>query len=189
MRLEQNGPLMTTALIAGHPDLEHSHLSAALVSVAAHLDGVDVRVLQQLAPTSTFDVEAEQRALTAADLVVLVYPTFWYSPPAILKAWMDQVFTRGWAYGTGAPGALAGKTLTVVTSTGGAEAAYRTGELHSFEYDTILAPLKATAHRLGMAWGEPLVVHGVRDVDEATLEGLADRFRDILTASGERTAA
>jgi putative NADPH-quinone reductase len=173
---------MTTALIVGHPDLESSRLSAALVRSARGLPDVDVRILRDLPLTSPTLIAAEQRALAEADHVVLLYPTFWYSTPGVLKTWMDVVFSRGWAYGTGGSGALAGKTLTVVTTTGGGEAAYRPGELHSFEYDAILAPLKATAHRLGMRWGEPLVVHGARDVDEALLVELTGRFDDLLTA-------
>jgi putative NADPH-quinone reductase len=172
---------MTTALIVGHPDLDSSRLSAALVRSALGLPGVDVRVLQDVALGRRFDVDAEQQALAGADHVVLLYPTYWYSAPGLLKSWMDQVFTRGWAYGTGAPGALAGKTLSVVTTTGGAETAYQPGQLHSFEYDQILAPLKATAHRVGMRWGQPIVVHGARDVDEVRLSALNEEFRELLT--------
>jgi putative NADPH-quinone reductase len=176
---------MTTALIVGHPDLGSSRLSAALVRSARSRPEIDVRVIRDLPLTSGAAIVAEQAALLTADRIVLLYPTFWYSTPGVLKSWMDAVFTRGWAYGTGAPGALAGKTLSVVTTTGGAEAAYRRGELHSFEYDAILAPLKATAHRLGMRWGEPLVVHGARDVDDAGLTAVIERFEQLLTA--ERT--
>jgi len=173
---------MTTALIVGHPDLDSSRLSAALVRSASHLPGVDARILRNLSLAFPADVQAEQVALERADRVVLLYPTFWYSMPGLAKTWMDLVFTRGWAYGTGGSGALAGKTLTVVTTTGGGESAYRPGELHSFEYDAILAPLKATAHRLGMRWGDPLVVHGARDVDEVQLTALINQFKERLTA-------
>ena len=46
------------------------------------------------------DVAAEQARLQAADTLVLVYPLYWWSFPALLKGWIDRVFTQGWAYRT-----------------------------------------------------------------------------------------
>ncbi|HEL4846868.1 MULTISPECIES: NAD(P)H-dependent oxidoreductase [Stenotrophomonas] len=50
------------------------------------------------------DVAAEQARLDAADTLVLVYPLYWWSFPALLKGWIDRVFTQGWAYQDGADG-------------------------------------------------------------------------------------
>jgi len=179
-------PLVTSVVIVGHPDLSASRLSAALTKGARTVPGVDVRVLTERYPDGRIDVPAEQAALAAASDIVLLYPTYWYSTPAPLKHWLDEVLLRGWAYGTGGAGALAGKSLRVVTTTGGAEAAYRDGELHSFEYDAILAPLKATAHRLGMRWRPPLVVHGVRDLDQQDVDALTGRFVDLVDGRTEQ---
>ncbi|MBD1589942.1 NAD(P)H-dependent oxidoreductase [Pseudomonas typographi] len=45
------------------------------------------------------DVEAEQRKLLAADAVVLLFPLWWFSMPAIMKGWVDRVWAYGLAYG------------------------------------------------------------------------------------------
>ncbi|MBA0447227.1 NAD(P)H-dependent oxidoreductase [Stenotrophomonas maltophilia] len=50
------------------------------------------------------DVAAEHARLDAADSLVLVYPLYWWSFPALLKGWIDRVFTQGWAYQEGADG-------------------------------------------------------------------------------------
>ncbi len=50
------------------------------------------------------DVAAEQARLDATDALVLVYPLYWWSFPALLKGWIDRVFTKGWAYQDGADG-------------------------------------------------------------------------------------
>ncbi|TFZ42896.1 flavodoxin family protein [Stenotrophomonas maltophilia] len=50
------------------------------------------------------DVAAEQARLDATDTLVLVYPLYWWSFPALLKGWIDRVFTQGWAYQDGADG-------------------------------------------------------------------------------------
>ncbi|WP_394825795.1 NAD(P)H-dependent oxidoreductase [Pendulispora albinea] len=47
----------------------------------------------------TADVEAEQAKLLAADAVILQFPLWWFSMPAILKGWVDRVFAYGLAYG------------------------------------------------------------------------------------------
>ncbi|MDF0732102.1 NAD(P)H-dependent oxidoreductase [Pseudomonas entomophila] len=44
------------------------------------------------------DVLAEQARLQRADAVVLVYPIYWWSLPALLKGWVERVFSNGWAF-------------------------------------------------------------------------------------------
>jgi NAD(P)H dehydrogenase (quinone) len=44
------------------------------------------------------DVGTEQARIDRADALVLVYPVYWWSFPALLKGWIDRVFTNGWAY-------------------------------------------------------------------------------------------
>ncbi|GHV00961.1 NAD(P)H dehydrogenase (quinone) [Campylobacterota bacterium] len=46
----------------------------------------------------TADVAAEHARLDRADALVLVYPIYWWSMPALLKGWIDRVFSNGWAY-------------------------------------------------------------------------------------------
>ncbi|MCC3765226.1 NAD(P)H-dependent oxidoreductase [Glycomyces sp. TRM65418] len=76
----------------------------------------------------TEDVKAEQERLLAADAVILQFPLWWFTVPAIMKGWMDRVFTNGFGYGTSrswpryGDGVLAGKRAMVVVTTGAAEA-------------------------------------------------------------------
>ena len=49
----------------------------------------------------TADVAAEQARIDRADTLVLVYPVYWWSMPALLKGWIDRVFANGWAYDEG----------------------------------------------------------------------------------------
>lgn len=44
------------------------------------------------------DVAAEQARIDRANAIVLVYPVFWWSMPALLKGWIDRVFANGWAF-------------------------------------------------------------------------------------------
>lgn len=67
-------------------------LSAA--EVAAHGEGLAARPA----------VQRHAELLGAAELLVLVHPTWWGGPPAMLKGWFDRVWCEGVAY-TLPPGA------------------------------------------------------------------------------------
>jgi NAD(P)H dehydrogenase (quinone) len=49
----------------------------------------------------THDVRAEQDKLLWADVLILQFPLWWYTMPAILKGWVDRVYAYGFAYGVG----------------------------------------------------------------------------------------
>ena len=44
------------------------------------------------------DTQAEQQRIDRADRLVLVFPVYWWSMPALMKGWIDRVFTQGWAF-------------------------------------------------------------------------------------------
>jgi len=78
----------------------------------------------------TNDVRLEQEKLQWADAVILQFPLWWFSMPAILKGWIDRVFSRGFAYGVGehsekrwgdryGEGVLAGKRAMLLVTVGG----------------------------------------------------------------------
>lgn len=57
----------------------------------------DLAVHRRQAPAPA-DVTAEQARIDRSDALVLVYPVYWWSMPALLKGWIDRVFSNGWAY-------------------------------------------------------------------------------------------
>lgn len=75
----------------------------------------------------TPDVEEEQRKVLAADAVILQFPLWWFSMPAIMKGWVDRVWAFGLAYGyQGAgnayrygEGGFAGKRALLAVAVGG----------------------------------------------------------------------
>ncbi len=50
------------------------------------------------------DIKAEQEAINEADLLVFVYPIWWTGLPAMVKGYIDRVFSYGFAYKVGATG-------------------------------------------------------------------------------------
>lgn len=45
-----------------------------------------------------FEVSKEVEDLIWADAIVLIFPTWWFGPPAVLKGWFDRVWAPGVAY-------------------------------------------------------------------------------------------
>ncbi|MFD4787207.1 NAD(P)H-dependent oxidoreductase [Streptomyces sp. NPDC058459] len=44
------------------------------------------------------EIVQEHRRLERATDLVLVFPVYWWSMPALLKGWIDRVFVNGWAF-------------------------------------------------------------------------------------------
>ena len=61
------------------------------------------RRLHYTTPEPGPDIVALQQRLAAAHLLVLVFPTWWFSLPAILKGWFDRVWAPKFAFEHGTP--------------------------------------------------------------------------------------
>lgn len=168
-------------IIAAHPQLDHSRVSRRLLQALAAPAALSVQVHDLYAryPDYFIDVAAEQAALQAARLVVWLHPVQWYAMPALMKLWLDEVFSFGWAYGPGGQ-ALRGKDLWLVTSTGGAAQSYRPDGYNRYFFDAFLHPHEQTAALVGMRWLPPLVLHGAHRADDAALDTHAALFAQRL---------
>ena len=68
------------------------------------------------------DIAREQEKLLWADALILQFPLWWFSVPAIMKGWIDRVFANGTVYGAGGKrfdqGGLKGKKAMLSLTTG-----------------------------------------------------------------------
>jgi glutathione-regulated potassium-efflux system ancillary protein KefF len=169
----------TAYLLAAHPNWRESRVNRRLLEAARSVPGVRVQDLYASYPDYDIDVAAEQERLAPAGLVVLLHPVQWYSMPALLKLWLDEVLTHGWAYGRGGH-ALQGKDLWLVATTGGAEASYHPQGYNRYFFDAFLPPYEQTAALCGMRFLPPLVMHGAHRAGDAEIAAHADVFRQRL---------
>ncbi len=113
----------------GHADFPLLPPDARLVPVAASKKAFETGAL-------TEDVRAEIDKLLWADVLILQFPLWWFSMPAILKGWVDRVFAYGFAYGVGehsdkrwgdryGEGSLAGKRAMLIVTAGGGKSTIR----------------------------------------------------------------
>jgi NAD(P)H dehydrogenase (quinone) len=116
------------------------------------------------------DITTEQEKVRWADAVILQLPMWWFSVPAILKGWIDRVFTNGFAHGPAVPppyseGALAGRRALVVSVTIGArELAFSDRGIHGRLADVLHPVQHGLFWFTGMTPLELFAVYGTVDL-------------------------
>lgn len=150
--------------VFAHPGLASSRINVALWRASQAAEGITRVDLYAENPRYDIDIEAEQQRLLAHDVIVLQFPMFWYSSPALVKEWIDLVFEHGFAYGEGGD-QLKGKSLMLAISAGGPQEAYRPEGYQHFTLRTFLAPFEQTARLCQMRFLAPYVQHGALRAD------------------------
>lgn len=143
--------------------------------------------------TQPEDIAAEQAKLQWADAVIVLFPLWWYSMPALMKGWFDRVYAYGFAYGVGehsdhrwgerfGEGRLAGKRAMLVVTTGGWDSHYGPRGING-PIDDLLFPIHhGMLYYPGMSVLPPYVVHRTSKVD-------AQRYARIESELGQRLDA
>jgi len=169
-------------VIVAHPDMARSNVTRRLLQrlqADPIAERVNLRELYRLYPDYHIHVEAEQQALAAARLIVLLHPITWYSMPPLQKLWLDEVLRLGWAYGPGGT-ALHGKDLWLVTSTGGSAHSYSASGHNHHPLEDFLLPYKHSALTCGLHYLPPQILHGAHVASEAQLDAHATLFLQRL---------
>lgn len=136
------------------------------------------------------DIATEQEKLLWADTVILQFPLWWFSMPAILKGWVDRVYANGFAYGVGehsdqhwgdryGEGSLAGKRAMLMVSTGGWESHYSARGINGPINDLLFPIQHGILFYPGFEVLPPFVVYRTGKVDEA-------RFASLCAQLGQR---
>jgi glutathione-regulated potassium-efflux system ancillary protein KefG len=161
--------------------MERSRANRAMLVAVEFTREARLLDLYETYPDFLLDVPAEQARLTEHDVIILQFPLYWYSSPALLKEWLDLVWLHGFAYGeTGR--ALRGKTLAVACTTGGREQSFGPFCQNPYAVEDFLRPFEAAAHLCGMQWAEPYVAHGAALLDDTGLRRVVAGYRSWLRA-------
>lgn len=135
--------------------------------------------------SQTPDVEEEQAKILAADAVILLFPLWWYSMPAIMKGWVDRVWAAGLAYGyQGAgnafrygEGGFAGKRALLAVSVGGPAEDYSPRGING-PLEQLLFPIThGTLFFPGMQVLPTFAVYGTVRMDGERMAQEADAWR------------
>jgi glutathione-regulated potassium-efflux system ancillary protein KefG len=164
--------------LLAHPGLTASRVNAEMWVRSSGIPDVTREDLFARYPRYDIDIVAEQARLVVHDIIVLQFPLFWYSGPALLKEWIDLTLEHGFAYGQGGD-RLHGKVLQLAVTTGGTSEAYRPGGHNHHEIRTFLTPFEQTARLSGMRFAAPYVLHAALRTDPTSH---AEGFARLLAA-------
>jgi putative NADPH-quinone reductase len=148
-------------ILFAHPSQHRSEVNRPLMDASRKIEEVTIVDLYSEYPDFCIDIDREQRRLREHDIVVFMFPLYWYSTPAILMEWQDLVLEYGFAYGHDGT-ALHGKYLLCAITAGGLEDAYRMSGYNHYSIRELLRPLEQTATLCGMRYLPPYALFGSR---------------------------
>jgi NAD(P)H dehydrogenase (quinone) len=136
------------------------------------------------------DIQQELDKLLWADLLILNFPLYWFSAPAILKGWIDRVLVSGVCYGGKRfydQGGLAGKRALVTVTLGGREHMFGEGAIHGPLEDMLRPILRGTLAYVGLqvlppfvAWHVPYISQEARQEFLASYQARLQHLSDDL---------
>jgi len=134
--------------------------------------------------TLAHDILDEQKKLMDCDLLILQFPLWWFSMPAIMKGWVDRVMTMGFAYGGGKwydTGGLKGKRAMVAVTTGGPENSYLERGING-SIEKVLFPIQhGILFFCGFEVLDPFVAWGPAHQDQDSRAEVLNRYAEALS--------
>lgn len=170
-----------TLIVLSHPHIENSRFNKALIEGIKELPHVTIRHLDALygSDTKAFDIAKEQRYLLEHERIVFQFPWYWYSAPAMLKGYQDEVFSYGFAFGTSGD-KLSGKEFKIVTTIGASELAYQAGGWNLKSMNELLSPFQSMCNMTGMTYTRAFKVHGVGIMSDEELGQYVALYKEEL---------
>ncbi|MGA9319779.1 MAG: NAD(P)H-dependent oxidoreductase [Xanthobacteraceae bacterium] len=132
------------------------------------------------------DIQAEMDKLFWCDALILQFPLWWFSLPAMLKGWVDRVFASGGRiYGGGKwydRGVFAGKRAMCSLTIGGPSPMYSEHGLNG-PIAAILFPINhGILYFTGFTVIEPFLVHAPARMSDAERTAYLSRYRERVLA-------
>lgn len=180
--------MVKTLVIIAHPEITESGSQQYLLSSIPEHKDITVHHLDSLYPDFNIDVKMEQQLLNEHDRIIFQFPFYWYSAPALLKKWQDDVLTDGFAYGkTGK--ALVGKEFGLVVSIGVKKEEYQPGGREGFSIAELTKPFQAIALKTGMTFLKTLTLYQFSYLTEDQKMTLLIQYQQYLTHEKEESLA
>lgn len=154
----------------------------------APVDGPFKPQAEQLRAVADGTLDATVRAhldrLLAADLLVLSFPLWWFSLPAVLKGWIDRVFVMGGVFG-GQHGlfeqaALAGRRAMLLVTTGGSRESFQPGGMLGAMDDFLFHIHRGMLEFVGYRVLAPVITYGPAHLTEQERAAALDAVRESV---------
>ncbi|MDN6641555.1 MAG: NAD(P)H-dependent oxidoreductase [Tetragenococcus sp.] len=166
---------MKTLVLVFHPNITESNGNRYLSQEIKKYPNVTVHDVYAAYPDGKVDIKTEQQLIEEHDRIIFQFPFYWYSAPALLKKWLEEVITHGWAFGTNGD-KMQGKEFLPAVTTGVDQEGYTHEGLVKFNVSELLRPLEATTNFVGAHYLTPFVVHGIGHQSDEQLTEKAKEY-------------
>ena len=129
------------------------------------------------------DIQSEIEKVQKADLLILNFPMYWTSIPAILKGWIDRVFVSGIFYGGKRfynHGGMVGKKAMLSFTLGGRDHMFGENAIHGSLENLLLPIQRGTLAYVGFEVLPPFIAYHVPYISlEARQQMLLDYAKHL----------
>ncbi len=166
---------MKSLVIIAHPHMEDSVINKRWKEELKKDGGITVHDLYAAYPDGKIDVKKEQALVDEHDNIVFQFPIYWYNCTPLLKQWMDEVLTPGWAYM--GRYAFESKQLSLAVSTGGTADDYsHHGKHEGATIEEVLAPFRLSAGYLHARYRPAFTCHNAFAITPEELNQNAEDY-------------
>ena len=149
-------------VIMAHQNLNESVLNKRIKEELQDEDNVVYKDLTSLYGDFNIDIKQEHEDLKSASKIIFQFPLYWYTIPSLLKKYVDDVFSYGFAYelndGVFMALALKDKEFQMIVTIGAKKESYE-GE-GRLSVEECLNSSSYTAKLLGMKELDMFKIHG-----------------------------
>lgn len=148
--------MQKTLIIVSHPNIENSVINKCWISaLRKHPELFTVHELYKVYPDKNIDIVKEQKLVEAHGNLIFQFPMYWFNCTPLLKQWLDDVLTYGWAYGSNG-NKLQNKKIALAVSLGITE----DGFFDPFTLASFLRSFEAMAHYVKADFQPPFCLYG-----------------------------
>ena len=132
-------------VIVAHPDIENSVINQRWIAeLNNNPNKFTVHNLYKTYPDGAIDVLKEQQLLESYETIIFQFPFYWFSCPPLLKKWIDETITYGWAYGSTSAYKMKDKKIALAISAGIDEQEYAASGKYKYTLAQLTTPFELT---------------------------------------------
>lgn len=153
---------MKTLVIVDHPQISTSIIHKRwMQELMLSPEKFEIHHLNALYPNSEIDVAFEQQLISSFDRIVFQFPFYWFNCPPLLKKWLDEVLTYGWAYGKNSGYAFHKKEVYLAISAGIDEEEYTHMGKYKYTIEELLRPFELTFEYIKTNYRGTFIYYGL----------------------------
>ena len=173
---------MKTLVIVVHPDMEGSVINKRwMEELNKHPNKYHVHQLHAVYPDEKIDVVAEQKLVEQYGKIVFQFPFYWFNCPPLLKKWLDDVLTYGWAYGSRSGYKVSGKKIALAMSVGIDEEEYEPTGKYKYTLEELTRPFELTFEYVKADYKLFFAYYGIeRNSSKEWIEQSVTPFMDFM---------